>query len=152
MRVTEDPILTATETAKVLRLAPQTLANWRHLGKGPRFFCVGSKPRYRMSALLSFIESQEVSSTTQAFAKKAVKAKGSNVVSLADHHQLTPNESVVCLVPHLEKTPLQLMTFFVQHVMKPREYWYYRAKLLRLVALIDAMIADDKSQRAANQS
>jgi hypothetical protein len=105
-----------------------------------------------MSALLSFIESQEVNSTTQAFAKKAVKAKGSNVVSLADHQQQISRESEVRLIPHAEKTPLQLMTYFVQHVMKPREYWYYHAKLLRLVDLIDAMIADDRSQRAANQS
>ncbi len=146
MSVKEDPILTATEVASVLKLAPQTLANWRHLGKGPRFFCVGSKPRYRMSALLTFIESQEVSSTTQACALKEIKKQGGNVVSLADHQKPTSEESVIRLVPHAEKTPLQFMTYFVQHVMKPREYWFYREKLLRLVALVDAMIADEQSQ------
>jgi hypothetical protein len=40
-------LLTTRQAAERLQLSPATLANWRLLGKGPRFYRVGSRIRYR---------------------------------------------------------------------------------------------------------
>ncbi|MEY8655214.1 helix-turn-helix transcriptional regulator [Brachybacterium paraconglomeratum] len=53
-------LLTPPEAAELLGIAPQTLANWRSMGKGPRFVRVGSRSvRYRLSDLLAYVESLE---------------------------------------------------------------------------------------------
>ena len=40
-------LLTTRQAAERLQLSPATLANWRLLGKGPRFYRVASRIRYR---------------------------------------------------------------------------------------------------------
>lgn len=40
--------------------AKQTLAKWRHLGKGPSYIKVGSKVLYKGSDALQWLESQKI--------------------------------------------------------------------------------------------
>lgn len=46
MVVVERAYLTSKEVADRWRLSDQTLANWRHAGKGPPFIRVGSRVLY----------------------------------------------------------------------------------------------------------
>lgn len=46
--------LTSKELANRWRLADQTLANWRHAGKGPPFIRVGSRVLYPIEGIQSF--------------------------------------------------------------------------------------------------
>lgn len=39
---------------------PQTLRNWRHLGRGPSYCKIGRCVRYRISDLLHYIESKKI--------------------------------------------------------------------------------------------
>lgn len=45
------PLLTPAEVATYLQVSEKTLANWRYLGRGPRFVKVGRDIRYRESDL-----------------------------------------------------------------------------------------------------
>ncbi|MCL5966501.1 MAG: helix-turn-helix domain-containing protein [Deltaproteobacteria bacterium] len=49
-------LLRPTEAAKALGLYPQTLANLRHTGKGPRFVKLGAAVRYSTEALQDYVE------------------------------------------------------------------------------------------------
>lgn len=41
------PLMTAEDTGSYLHVHPRTLANWRVLGRGPRYVRVGKTPYYR---------------------------------------------------------------------------------------------------------
>ncbi|THV43652.1 helix-turn-helix transcriptional regulator [Glycomyces buryatensis] len=54
-------LLTPEETSEVLKVATQTLANWRSQGKGPSWVKLGARRcRYRRSELERFITSMTV--------------------------------------------------------------------------------------------
>jgi len=56
LRVNDEPFLTEPEAAKVLRVSTSTLKRWRLEGTGPPVAgYVKRSPRYRRSALLSFV-------------------------------------------------------------------------------------------------
>lgn len=58
--VNTERLLTRPEAAELLGLAPQTLANWASMGKGPRRVIVGSRStRYRLSDLTAYMEGLE---------------------------------------------------------------------------------------------
>jgi hypothetical protein len=48
------------ETSSVIRAKTQTLANWRHLKKGPPYIKAGGKVLYRLSDLKAWLESNLV--------------------------------------------------------------------------------------------
>lgn len=48
--------LTSREASAFLGLADQTLANWRYLGKGPRFYRVGQLVKYDERDLDAWLE------------------------------------------------------------------------------------------------
>jgi predicted site-specific integrase-resolvase len=50
----ERAYLTSKEVADRWRLSDQTLANWRHAGKGPPFIRVGSRVLYPIEAVNAF--------------------------------------------------------------------------------------------------
>jgi predicted site-specific integrase-resolvase len=50
----EQQYLTSAELAERWRLSNQTLANWRHAGKGPPFIRIGSRILYPQDAVRSF--------------------------------------------------------------------------------------------------
>jgi hypothetical protein len=55
-RVTDEPLLTEPEAAKVLRVSARTLKRWRLAGSGPPVAgYAGRSPRYRRSELLAWI-------------------------------------------------------------------------------------------------
>jgi hypothetical protein len=47
-------LLTTKQAARLIGMAPKTLANWRYLGSGPAFQKVGGKCLYRRKDLLLF--------------------------------------------------------------------------------------------------
>lgn len=59
MIVTPDGRLSRTHAAKYLGVAPQTLANWRSLGRGPKHMKLGGRVFYRLADLEAFIEATE---------------------------------------------------------------------------------------------
>ena len=44
------------EAAKILSVSPQTLRNYRHLGRGPAYSKRGRMVRYQIRNLLSYME------------------------------------------------------------------------------------------------
>lgn len=50
------PLLSADASAAYLQHNPRTLANWRGLGKGPRYIRVGRRPFYRRSDLDAWLD------------------------------------------------------------------------------------------------
>jgi len=50
----------AKGAADILKLNEQTLANWRHLRKGPAYSKLGRAIRYRISDLISYAESKKI--------------------------------------------------------------------------------------------
>lgn len=50
----ERAYLTSKELADRWRLADQTLANWRHAGKGPPFIRVGSRVLYPIEGIHAY--------------------------------------------------------------------------------------------------
>src|SRR5260370_33899858 len=64
---TSDPItLTANEAAKVLGLAPSTLAKLRLSGNGPIYCKLGRRVVYRREDLSAWLESRVARNTTDA--------------------------------------------------------------------------------------
>lgn len=55
----EEEVLTSTEVATFLRIEVQTLQKWRREKKGPPPFRVGSRLRYRRTALVAWMQRQE---------------------------------------------------------------------------------------------
>jgi excisionase family DNA binding protein len=60
-----DRLLTVGEVAELLRCSKSSLDKWRLAGDGPRFVRVGSRIRYRTSAIADFIERRTHSSTSE---------------------------------------------------------------------------------------
>lgn len=57
-----DELLTPEETSDILKVATQTLANWRSQGKGPSWVKLGARRcRYRRSEVHRFIDAMTVS-------------------------------------------------------------------------------------------
>lgn len=54
MGMSERAYLTSKEVADRWRLSDQTLANWRHAGKGPPFIRVGSRVLYPIEGIQSW--------------------------------------------------------------------------------------------------
>lgn len=54
MGISEHLYLTSKEVADRWRLSDQTLANWRHAGKGPPFIRVGARVLYPIEGIHSF--------------------------------------------------------------------------------------------------
>jgi hypothetical protein len=52
---TQDRYVNDVEAAKILSSSPQTLRNWRHLGRGPAYSKRGRMVRYRLADLLDFM-------------------------------------------------------------------------------------------------
>ena len=52
--------ISGKEAAQLLGLNRQTLANWRHLRRGPIYSKLGRSVRYRISDLVSFAESKRI--------------------------------------------------------------------------------------------
>jgi predicted site-specific integrase-resolvase len=44
------------EAAKILSVSPQSLRNWRHMGRGPSYTKRGRMVRYQIQNLLSYME------------------------------------------------------------------------------------------------
>lgn len=55
-----DPWFTPKEAAAFLGFSPKTLANWRSAKVGPAYSLVGSRVRYRYSALVAFQDAAPV--------------------------------------------------------------------------------------------
>jgi excisionase family DNA binding protein len=54
--------LTTDEAAEMLRLRPQTLRMWRHAGRGPQSFKIGSRVLYAKDDVLAYIEAAKAAS------------------------------------------------------------------------------------------
>lgn len=48
------------EAAKIAGLSPQTLRNWRQLGRGPNYIKLGRSVRYSLADLISWLESHKI--------------------------------------------------------------------------------------------
>jgi hypothetical protein len=51
--------------SRMIKVSPQTLTNWRHLQKGPRYVKSGRLVRYSVSDLLAFMEARKVGTSDQ---------------------------------------------------------------------------------------
>ena len=59
-------LLTLTEAAELLRIAPETLRYWRHVGTGPASAKLGRRVVYRRADVEAWIEQQfETAATTR---------------------------------------------------------------------------------------
>ncbi|MGQ9688325.1 MAG: helix-turn-helix domain-containing protein [Desulfobaccales bacterium] len=56
----QDHYVNDIEAAKLLGVSPQTLRNWRFLGKGPAYTKRGRMIRYRVQDLLDFMSAGRV--------------------------------------------------------------------------------------------
>jgi predicted DNA-binding transcriptional regulator AlpA len=56
LSIDRDTLLNREDAASMLRLTPQTLANWASTGKGPPVVRLGRAVRYRVSDLTRWIE------------------------------------------------------------------------------------------------
>lgn len=54
-----DDILFVEDVAELLRVPISTLHTWRNLNRGPVSFKIGTRIRYRRSAVEAFVASQE---------------------------------------------------------------------------------------------
>lgn len=54
------------EAAKALRTSYGVLAQWRHLGRGPRYVKIGSKILYTTEAIEEFLRDRERRATSDA--------------------------------------------------------------------------------------
>lgn len=53
-------LLTTTDAAAALAIAPKTLRNWRSQGLGPPFIRLGGAIRYRETDLQAWVDAQAV--------------------------------------------------------------------------------------------
>ena len=56
----QDRFVNDVVAAKILAASPQTLRNWRHLGRGPAYSKKGYMVRYRVQDLLDFMNSGRI--------------------------------------------------------------------------------------------
>ena len=57
---TQDYYVNDVKAAKILDASPQTLRNWRFLGKGPDYSKKSRMVRYSIKSLISFMESGRI--------------------------------------------------------------------------------------------
>lgn len=55
--------ITTREAASIVHQEEGTLAQWRYLGTGPRYYKAGRKPLYKRSEVLAWLEQQVHTST-----------------------------------------------------------------------------------------
>lgn len=55
---TNDELLTEIDLAVELQMRPQSLADWRHRGKGPAYVKLGQLVRYRRSDVDRWLDAQ----------------------------------------------------------------------------------------------
>ena len=58
--ITVEDLLTSDELARILRLRPATLANWRSASRGPAYFRIEGTVRYRMSDVEEWVAARQV--------------------------------------------------------------------------------------------
>lgn len=56
----EDRFVNDVEAAKILAVSPQTLRNYRHLGRGPAYSKRGRMVRYKVADLLDYMNSGRI--------------------------------------------------------------------------------------------
>ena len=56
----QDRFVTDVEAAKILAVSPQTLRNYRHLGRGPAYCKKSRLVRYRVQDLFDFMASGRI--------------------------------------------------------------------------------------------
>lgn len=59
-------LLTEKQAADFLNVARGTLTNWRSAGRGPVYTRIGSRIRYRLEDLVSFVENRMVQPSEEA--------------------------------------------------------------------------------------
>jgi hypothetical protein len=62
----KDHYVNDIEASKILAVSPQTLRNYRHLGKGPACSKRGRMVRYRVKDLLDFMEEGRIDPEARA--------------------------------------------------------------------------------------
>ena len=55
-----DRFVNDVEAAKILAVSPQTLRNYRHLGRGPAYSKRGRMVRYKVADLLDYMNSGRI--------------------------------------------------------------------------------------------
>lgn len=60
MSDTDTAVLTPQQVARILQVDTKTLANWRYLGRGPRFMKDGGIVRYPRRALDAYLDERTV--------------------------------------------------------------------------------------------
>jgi hypothetical protein len=63
---TQDRYVNDVEAAQILSVSPQTLRNWRFLGRGPAYSKRGRMCRYKVADLLYFMDSGRIDPEAQA--------------------------------------------------------------------------------------
>lgn len=58
MQIDPEELIPSAETARLLAVKEQTLAAWRHFGRGPRFCKVGRSIFYRRDDLRAWLGEQ----------------------------------------------------------------------------------------------
>ena len=56
----QEQFVTDVDASKILAVSPQTLRNYRHLGKGPIYVKRGRMVRYRVADLLDFMNAGRI--------------------------------------------------------------------------------------------
>lgn len=56
--------LTTAEVAEMLRMPPESVRYWRHIGKGPQSFKVGRRVLYELTDVEAFIANAKARCTT----------------------------------------------------------------------------------------
>ena len=56
----QDRYVSDIEAAKIISSSPQTLRNWRHMGRGPAYSKRGRMVRYKIQDLLDFMDSGRI--------------------------------------------------------------------------------------------
>lgn len=69
------PLLTADQTGEYLHLNPRTLANWRVLGRGPRYVRAGSRALYRQVDLDAWLDAHTFEHSADERARRTEAAR-----------------------------------------------------------------------------
>ncbi len=62
----QDRYVSDVEAAKILSSSPQTLRNWRHLGRGPVYHKRGRMVRYKVQDLSDFMAAGRIDPESRA--------------------------------------------------------------------------------------
>ncbi|MEU8297642.1 helix-turn-helix domain-containing protein [Micromonospora sp. NPDC048909] len=64
-----DEYLTTVEVAEIMRMSPETVRYWRHIGTGPASFRVGRRVLYARSDVQKFIDDARAAATAASAGK-----------------------------------------------------------------------------------